>query len=110
MTAPSLVGRDPELQALTEVIDLAVSGGPCVVVPGDPGIGKSALLRAARDIARAEGYRVLMAAGVESEAQLPFAGLHQIIRPVLPSVSALRPVHRQALHAAFGLADGERPE
>ena len=64
----------------------------------------------AGDQARAAGFRVLAATGVESEAQLPFAGLHQLLRPVLDSVSRLRPVHRNALLAAFGLAEGPQPE
>lgn len=56
------------------MIGRAVGEGQCLVFLGDPGIGKSTLLRAAQDIARGAGFRVLSAAGVESEAQLPFAG------------------------------------
>ena len=53
---------------------------------------------------------MLTTTGAESEAQLPFAGLHQILRPVLRSASRLRPAHDTALQAAFGLAEGPRPE
>ena len=109
-TPPALIGRDREVQALTELIGKATTAGQALVVIGDPGIGKSALLGVAQDAARAAGFRVLSATGVESEAQLPFAGLHQILRPVLRSASRLRPAHNTALRAAFGLAEGPRPE
>jgi hypothetical protein len=109
-TPPALIGRDREFQALTELIGKATTAGQALAVIGDPGIGKSALLGAAQDAARAAGFRVLSATGVESEAQLPFAGLHQILRPVLRSASRLRPAHNTALRAAFGLAEGPRPE
>ncbi len=109
-TAPALIGRDREVRALTELIGKATKAGHALVVIGDPGIGKSALLGAARDAARAAGFGVLATTGVESEAQLPFAGLHQILRPVLRSASQLRPAHNTALQAAFGLAEGPRPE
>lgn len=74
----SLIGRDREVQRLTALL----SGGPgqAVLLLGDPGIGKSALLAAAGDAARDAGWQVLTAAGVESEAPLPFAGLHQVVR------------------------------
>jgi predicted ATPase len=106
-TAPALIGRDREVRALTELAGKAAKAGQALVVIGDPGIGKSALLGAARDAARAAGFGVLSATGVESEAQLPFAGLHQILRPVLRSASQLRLAHDTALRAAFGLAEGQ---
>ena len=109
-TAPALIGRDREVRALTELIGKATTAGRALAVIGDPGIGKSALLGAARDAARAAGFGVLTTTGVESEAQLPFAGLHQILRPVLRFASQLPPAHNTALQAAFGLAEGPRPE
>ena len=119
MTTTKLVGRDAELEVLAGLIARAGSGGSAIVVTGEPGIGKSALLAEAEAQARAAGYRVLTATGVESEAQLPFAGLHQLLRPVMRPVTGpvtgaarqqLRPAHRRALLAAFGLADGPPPE
>ena len=109
-TASALIGRDLEVEKLTELIGRARTAGQALVVIGDPGIGKSALLDAARDAARASGFRVLSAVGVESEAQLPFAGLHQVLRPALRSASELPSVYGTALRAAFGLAEGPRPE
>jgi predicted ATPase len=109
-TAPVLIGRDREVRALTELIGRSGKSGQALVVLGDPGIGKSALLGAAQDVARAAGFRVLSACGVESEAQLPFAGLHQILRPVLRSVAELPPLYATALRSAFGLAEGPTPK
>ena len=84
--------------------------GQVITIVGDPGIGKSALLAAAEQAAHAEHYLVLTGVGIESEAQLPFAGLHQMLRPVLRYTAALRPAHRHALMSAFGLGDGPAPE
>jgi len=79
-TASVLIGRDREVRALTELIGQGTKTGQALVLLGDPGIGKSALLAAAQGAARAAGFRVLSGVGVESEAQLPFAGLHQMPR------------------------------
>jgi hypothetical protein len=110
VTPPLLIGRRRELEALSEIIAKAPAHGQAVVIEGDPGIGKSALLAAAGEAARARGFRVLTVFGIESEAQLPFAGLHQMLRPVLGTAQRLRPAQRSALLSAFGLADGPRPE
>ncbi len=107
---PALVGRQGELAVLAKLVDRGSVRGAALVVHGDPGIGKSALLAAARRAARARGFRVLTAVGVQSEAQLPFAGLHQLLRPVQASVRDLPPAQRDALLTAFGLLDGPRPE
>jgi len=105
-----LVGRQDELSVLTELIDRGATRGATLVVRGDPGIGKSALLVVARQAATVQGYRVLAAVGVQSEAQLPFAGLHQLLRPLQASVRQLPPAQREALLAAFGISDGPPPE
>jgi predicted ATPase len=109
-TAQELIGRREELGALAELIDEGSVRGATLVVCGDAGIGKSALLQAARGTARARGFRVLTSVGVQSEAQLPFAGLHQVLRPVQGTISDLPPVQRDALLSAFGLSDGPAPE
>ena len=77
---------------------------------GEPGIGKSALLHAAATSAGARGMRVLRTTGVESEAQLPFAGLHQLLRPVLDHPDTLAPPQRHAVLAAFGMTERETPD
>ena len=75
MAAPGLIGREQELGVLTGFIDEVADSGAAIVVLGDPGIGKSSLLRAAAEHGRAAGLLVLSAAGIEAEAQMPFAGL-----------------------------------
>ncbi|MEZ0074558.1 AAA family ATPase [Planotetraspora sp. GP83] len=105
-----LVGRQREIEVLTEIIDRTPPRGAVLLLLGDPGIGKSALLSTAESRARAHGYRVLSVVGVECETTLPFAGLHQLLRPLLRSVTRLPAGQRDALLSAFGLAEGPRPE
>jgi len=100
-----LDGRDPERSRIGELLDGArASRSAVLVISGEPGVGKSALLEDARD--QAGDMRVLSGAGVESEAHLPFAALHQIVRPVLGHVEALPQPQAAALAGALGLAAG----
>src|SRR5262249_31677014 len=78
--------------------------GGALVLRGGPGIGKTALLDWAAGL---PGARVLRGGGVEFEAQLPFAGLSQLLRPILDRLDGLPAPHRAALAGAFGLARGE---
>jgi DNA-binding CsgD family transcriptional regulator len=98
-----LVGRDPELRSLRALVDNA---GPTrvAVVHGPPGIGKSALLAAAADHARMRQFTVLSAAGIASEAPLPFAALERLLRGLLDRVGMLPKPQRDALMSALGLA------
>jgi hypothetical protein len=75
--------------------------------PRRAGIGKSALLAAAARLAADSGVRVLSATGIQAEARLPFAGLHQLLRPILPLAERLPPPQRAGLLSAFGMADAE---
>lgn len=106
----SLVGRARE----TELLDGLVAGvrerGGALLVRGDAGIGKSALLSAASRTARLRSMRVLTTAGVESAAHRPFAGLHELLRPILGDIETLPARQREALNAAFGIADGGAPD
>jgi DNA-binding CsgD family transcriptional regulator len=79
-----------------------------MVVRGDPGIGKTALLDHA--VLSASGFQVARATGVESEMELPFAGLHQLCAPLLDRLALLPGPQRDAMSAAFGLAEGRRPD
>jgi len=99
-----LIGRDRELAVLTDLIDGVPREGAAIVVLGDPGIGKSSLLRAAAEHAARSGLRVLSVTGVEVETHLAFAGLHQLLRPVLTAAERLPALQRDALSAAFGTA------
>jgi DNA-binding CsgD family transcriptional regulator len=102
-TGPELIEREQECAVLDALVDGLREGGGAVVLRGEAGIGKSALLQRARRRAEAQGARPLVTVGVESQAELAFAGLHQLLRPVIGAVAYLREPQRQALEAALGL-------
>ena len=77
---------------------------------GEPGIGKSRLLAEAARLARERDITVLRTSGVQAEAHLAFAGLHQLVRPIRDRAVNLPEPHRAALDAAFGVADEAAPE
>jgi DNA-binding CsgD family transcriptional regulator len=104
-----LYGRETECARLDRLLAEARggrSGG--LVLRGEPGIGKSALLEYAAE--RAEGSRVLRATGVEWERELPFAGLHQLCAGLLDGRDRLPAPQRDALATAFGLSPGSQPD
>src|SRR6201994_423910 len=106
---PRLFGRTGELEILGRLIANVRRGRSAVlVVRGEPGIGKTELLR--RLIAEASGFRVARMAGVESEMELPFAGLHQLCAPMLSRLGSLADPQRRGLSVAFGLASGDSPD
>ncbi len=108
-TAPELRGRRAESARLDHVVAGVRSGtGQVLIVRGEAGIGKSALLEYL--IGRAEGCRVARASGVESEMELPFAGLHQLCLPLLDLSGRLPGPQRAALEVAFGLSGGGPPD
>jgi len=84
--------------------------GGALVLRGDPGIGKTALLGVASAAASSKGISVLRAAGAQSEIGLAFAGLHQLLRPVLRWLDRLPGPQRDALSAAFGALDVPAPD
>jgi DNA-binding CsgD family transcriptional regulator len=104
-----LYGRDAELAALSDLLDQARQGASgTLVLRGDPGIGKTALV--SHVISRADGFRVIRGAGIEEESELPFAGLHLLLRPALDRVDALPRVQADALRGALGLAEAGPPD
>jgi DNA-binding CsgD family transcriptional regulator/predicted negative regulator of RcsB-dependent stress response len=104
-----LRGRRDETGVLDRLLE-SVRGGESrvLVVHGEAGVGKSALLEYVE--ASASGCRVARAAGVQSEMELAFAGLHQLIAPMLDGVERLPTAQRDALLTAFGLAGGAAPD
>ena len=78
-----LLGRDQELEHLYGMIDRIGRRGGALVVRGEAGIGKSALLEAAGERAREQGATVVTTTGTQSEARLAFGGLHQLLLPFL---------------------------
>ncbi|ABS04201.1 DNA-binding CsgD family transcriptional regulator [Kineococcus radiotolerans] len=105
-----MVGRDAEIDALDRLMDDVQRRGAAVLVRGEAGIGKSALLHLACGAAAQRGLRVLRASGVESETTLPFAGLHQLVRSLFGRLPALPAPQRRALMAAFRMTDDAAPE
>lgn len=99
------LGRQDEIRRLGALLDEARQGrGGALVLRGEPGIGKSALLEHLRR--SASGFRTLGASGAEFEMELPFAALHQLLAPVTDGLAALPGPHRTALRGAFGLESG----
>jgi len=104
-----LRGRGGECAALDRLVADARAGRSAVLVlRGEAGAGKSALLEFV--VARAQGCRIARAAGVESEMELAFAGLHQLCAPMLDHLDRLPRPQRDALGTAFGLSAGGAPD
>ena len=109
MPPSRLFGRTAELEILRRLIsDVRRGRSAVLVVRGEPGIGKTELLR--QLIAEVRGFGVARLAGVESEMELPFAGLHQLCAPMLGRLGSLAEPQRRALSVAFGLASGDSPD
>jgi tetratricopeptide (TPR) repeat protein len=97
-----LFGRAAELEYLGRVLDRARAGdSAAAVVSGEPGIGKSALLDAV--VAGADGMTVLRSRGFDSESELAFSGLAELLRPVEAHLGSLRDAQRAALESALAL-------
>jgi len=101
--------RDAERGVLDRLINAVRAGESRVLmVRGEPGIGKTALLEYL--LRQAAGCRVAQAAGVQSEMELAFAGLHQLLAPMLNHAGALPAPQRDALRVAFGISAGPAPD
>jgi DNA-binding CsgD family transcriptional regulator len=107
--APALTGRPGECGIFDRLI-AAVRGGEsrALVVRGEPGVGKTALLDYL--VERASGCHVVRTVGVQSEMELAFAGLHQLLTPMLDGLERLPGPQRDALRAAFGVSPGSAPD
>ncbi|OXR40681.1 putative HTH-type transcriptional regulator [Nocardia cerradoensis] len=105
----SLVGRESELKYLDEAIAGIEERGGVVVIAGEAGIGKTALLQAVTTMATLAGVRTVTVTATEAEQQLPYAGLHQIVFPLRSGLDALPPTHAAALNAALGFVDAAAP-
>ncbi len=108
-TGGKLIGRDRELSRLRRLVDPPPADSQVLVLLGDAGMGKTVLLAEVERQARSAGVRVLSVAGRESEQHLAFAGLHQLLRPVLDRVVELPDRQAKALLGAFALSDDPVP-
>src|SRR3954470_23483676 len=107
--ARALLGRTREREQLDRLLANVRSGQSGVlVVRGEAGIGKTALLRYAA--AQASDFRIAQIAGVEAEMELPFAGVHQLCAPMLDQRHALPEPQRKARSVALGLSPGAAPD
>jgi DNA-binding CsgD family transcriptional regulator/tetratricopeptide (TPR) repeat protein len=107
--AAHLTDRHGEREVLDEVLRTVRSGrSRCLLVQGEPGVGKTALLEYLTG--RADHCRVLRAAGVQSEMELAFAGLHQLCAPLMHRVELLPPPQQSALRTALGVGVGPPPD
>ncbi|GAA1121837.1 LuxR family transcriptional regulator [Kribbella jejuensis] len=104
-----LRGRQREYDVLNGLVSEAKAGrSQVLVLTGEAGVGKSALLDAM--VAGADGCRVTRTAGIESEMELAYAGLHQLCLPFLEQLDRLPAPQRDALGTAFGLRNGPTPD
>jgi DNA-binding CsgD family transcriptional regulator len=107
--APGLTGRRSESDVLDRLVEAVGAGeSRALVVRGEPGVGKTALLEYLAE--HASGCRVVRAAGVQSEMELAFAGLHQLLGPLLDRLERLPVPQRDALRTAFGVSPGSAPD
>jgi DNA-binding CsgD family transcriptional regulator len=103
-----LVGRERERRVLDRLLEAAASGhGGVLVVRGEPGVGKSALLEYAHEAGRE--FRFARTFGVESEMELPYAAVQQLCLPILDLIEHVPEPQRDALGVAFGLHAGPTP-
>ena len=106
---PELLGRRRECEALDRLLADTLDGQSRVmVIRGEPGVGKSALLN--HLAANADGWRVVTAVGVESEMELAYSGLHQVCAPALDLLEQLPDPQRHALATVFGMSAGPAPD
>ena len=104
----ALLGRDDDLVLIRGL--LTDDTEPSLLLCGDAGVGKTALLEAAAAAAVGAGMRVVRASGVEFEADIAFAGLHQLLFPLAGDMDGLAPEHRAALRVALGFDRGSTPD
>jgi predicted ATPase len=104
-----LLGRHRERQVLERLLGTARDGhGGVLVLRGEPGVGKTALLESA--VEAGEEFRVVRTVGVEGEMELAFAAIQQLCSPVLKFIAPLPDPQRDALAVAFGLEAGASPD
>ncbi len=104
-----LLGRSPECETLDQLLDLARSGeSSALVLSGERGIGKSALLEYV--VEQASEFRIVRVVGVESERKMAYASLHQLCEPLLGRLDSLPGPQHQSLEVVFGLNGGPAPD
>ncbi|WP_315986700.1 helix-turn-helix domain-containing protein [Streptomyces sp. STR69] len=108
MNEAELLGRGPQLRILHELLGRLPDAGGAMVLQGGPGVGKSALLRAVAERARAAGWRLLEVTGGADDT--PFSGLRTLLRPMFGTADSLPAGQGEILRAAFAAGSGPPPE
>jgi hypothetical protein len=104
-----LHGRDPECASLDALLaDVRGGHSSVLLLRGEPGIGKSALLQYL--VERGSGLTLLRCAGVQSQMELAFSGLYELCSPILDGLDSLPTPQSDALGIALGLTAGESPD
>ncbi|MFF5079384.1 AAA family ATPase [Actinoplanes sp. NPDC000266] len=106
----ALVGRDNEIKVLERFISRLAADGGALLLHGEAGVGKTALLDAAEQKVLLQGHQVIRTVGIEFEAEEAYAGLLRVLTPALSSLSELNPAHQRILSTALGLDGGPPPE
>src|SRR3984885_4497026 len=111
VSATGLTDRVTECAVLSRLVDRVRAGeSRTLVVHGDPGVGKSALLDHLVGRASDAGCRVIRVVGVQSEMELAFAGLHQLSTPMLDNLQQIPVPQHDALQTALGISSGPAPD
>jgi DNA-binding CsgD family transcriptional regulator len=106
----TLIGRESELELVRTFLGSSADDGGALLLSGEPGVGKTAILDAAAEFAVGAGTRSLRATGVEFEATVSFSGLGQLLLPLRSELGQLSATHRAALSVALDLGEGPPPD
>ncbi|MFG2729959.1 AAA family ATPase [Streptomyces canus] len=107
---PVVVGRARQLREITGLLGQGSAAGRALLLSGEPGVGKSALLGEVARVMSGAGARVLSAVGVRSESELAYAGLHQLLLPLNDRIERLEDTHRRVLRSALGYGGDPVPD
>jgi DNA-binding CsgD family transcriptional regulator/tetratricopeptide (TPR) repeat protein len=107
---PVVVGRARQLREITALLGQGTATGRALLLSGEPGVGKSALLGEVARVMSGAGARVLSAVGVRSESELAYAGLHQLLLPLNDRIERLEDTHRRVLRSALGYGRDPVPD
>ncbi|MFL6000835.1 MAG: AAA family ATPase [Streptomyces sp.] len=108
--APEVVGRARQLREITALLGQGPAAGRALLLSGEPGVGKSALLGEVVRVLSGAGARVLSAVGVRFESELAYAGLHQLLLPLNDRIERLEDTHRRVLRSALGYGGDPVPD
>ncbi|WP_406171734.1 AAA family ATPase [Streptomyces canus] len=107
---PVVVGRARQLREITALLGQGSAGSRALLLSGEPGVGKSALLGEVARVMSGAGARVLSAVGVRFESELAYAGLHQLLLPLNDRIEHLEDTHRRVLRSALGYGGDPVPD